>query len=241
MQVWLLSGAGNDFAVIDARDRTYAMPQIAKALCARLGTDGFMALDRSGKAHIRLHFYNRDGSRATFCGNGARCLCRFAYEMGIAHRHLLLETDAGLHECWRLSAEHYRISLPQPQFPAPGLIRVGVPHYLVRLPRLSFSMGPALREQAAALRKKWDANVNFYAPLDANTLRLLTFERGVEDFTRACGSGCGAVAAALGKPHLRIHCPGGVLETDYAPPRLTLTGPTRVERIVEMSCKGPLA
>ena len=84
MQVYYMNGAGNDFMVVDARGMQLDYEQSAIALCKLTGADGFMAVDNSDKADFRLHFYNADGSRGEMCGNGARCICRFAYDLGIA-------------------------------------------------------------------------------------------------------------------------------------------------------------
>ena len=69
-----MSGAGNDFMVIDARGLELDFPSLAKTLCAKTGADGFMALDNSEKADFRLHYFNADGSRGEMCGNGSRCI-----------------------------------------------------------------------------------------------------------------------------------------------------------------------
>ena len=84
MTVWYMNGAGNDFMVIDARGKEYDFGTLSKELCKLTGADGFMAVDYSDKANFKLHFYNSDGSRGEMCGNGARCICRFACELGIA-------------------------------------------------------------------------------------------------------------------------------------------------------------
>ena len=83
MQVCHMSGAGNSFAVVDARDYTGDLQNLAVQLCAQLHTDGFLALDHSQIADFKLHFYNPDGLRGEMCGNGARCICKFAYDQGI--------------------------------------------------------------------------------------------------------------------------------------------------------------
>ena len=80
MKVWHMSGAGNDFMVLDARDKTLNFEALAKELCAKTGADGFMAVDYASDADFTLHFYNSDGSRGEMCGNGSRCICRFAYD-----------------------------------------------------------------------------------------------------------------------------------------------------------------
>ena len=97
MQCWYMSGAGNDFMVIDGRGLTLDYEALAKRLCAITGADGFMAVDHSDVADFRLHFYNSDGSRGEMCGNGSRCICRFAYENGIAGECMTVQTDAGIH------------------------------------------------------------------------------------------------------------------------------------------------
>ena len=114
MQIWYMNGAGNDFMVIDARGKTLDFSALALSLCARTGADGFMAVDTSGKADFKLHFYNADGTRGEMCGNGARCICRFAYDNGIAKEKMAVETDAGIVLGERLSETQYRVKLNNP-------------------------------------------------------------------------------------------------------------------------------
>ncbi len=239
MQVWLMSGAGNDFAVIDARGQRISLSQLAKQLCAITKADGFMALDQAENADFRLHFYNSDGSRAPMCGNGARCICRFAYEKGISREKTVFLTDAGPVFGQRLSESYYRIRLPEPAV-GPEIITVGVPHRVIPLPELTFESRGLLYPLARAQRAQWDANVDFYRILGPHSLRVLTYERGVEDFTQACGTGCGAVAAALGHS-IKAQNMGGTLQIDLQPQGLYLTGPTRILSILDIyspSCTG---
>ena len=84
MQCWYMNGAGNDFMVIDARGQKLDFSKLAVELCKLTGADGFMATDVSDVADFRLHFYNSDGSRGEMSGNGSRCICRFAFDNGIA-------------------------------------------------------------------------------------------------------------------------------------------------------------
>ena len=76
MNVWYMSGAGNDFMVIDARGKDYDFETLSVELCKLTGADGFMAVDHSQIADFKLHFYNSDGTRGEMCGNGARCVCK---------------------------------------------------------------------------------------------------------------------------------------------------------------------
>ena len=258
MQVWHMSGAGNDFMVIDARGKELNFSQLALGLCAKYGTDGFMAVDYSEKADFKLHFYNADGSRGEMCGNGARCICRFVYDMGIAGAVMTVETDAGLVPGWRLDENQYRVKLNDPSILDLGrkadcayveLGRPGVPHGVKEIRGLKWEDKEALRQEAKQLR--YDpafpkgANINFYTWLGESTVRVLTYERGVEDYTLACGTGCGSTACTLyaaGKlPGKRLTAlnEGGTLQVTLAEENgkisdLYLEGPTEVLKIYEI-------
>ena len=221
MQVLHMSGAGNDFMVIDARGLSLDFSSLAKKLCAESGADGFMAVDYSDKADFKLHFYNADGSRGEMCGNGARCICRYAYDHGIAGAEMVVQTDAGLVPGWRLDENQYRVQLNNPGIldlnrrPDAAYAELGdpgVPHGVVEIPGLCWSDKEDLRERAKALRYAPEflkgANINFYTWLDETSVRVLTYERGVEDYTLACGTGCGSIACVLHKKGL---LPGGQL------------------------------
>ena len=258
MKIWHMNGAGNDFVVLDARNLSLDFAALAKELCARTGADGFMALDHSESADFRLHFYNSDGSRGEMCGNGSRCICRFAYENGIASKNMVIETDAGPVPGQRLTETEYLVQLNIPTVLAlnckEGITYVelgcpGSPHAVVEIPGLSWDDKDALRERAKALR--FDpafpkgANVNFYTWLGPGHIRILTYERGVEDYTLACGTGTGSTAAALwaaGKlpgGKLVAKNPGGELIAAVEGEngkitRLLLQGPTEITNIFEL-------
>ncbi len=252
MEFWHMSGAGNDFVVTDARGRDLDFSQMARSLCERTGADGFMAVGDSDRADFRLHFYNSDGSRGEMCGNGARCVCRFAYDRGIAGPEMVVEADAGLVPGWRLDEDQYRIQMNLPslvdldRLPGVDYIELGLPgspHGVLPVPGLTWDMGPALRPRAEALRHDpafpKGANISHYDLLSPGRARVLTFERGVEDYTLACGTGCSSVAVSL---WTRGKLPGGVLEAqcrggtllvqvfgeEGRVEKLLLTGPTEI-------------
>ncbi len=230
MKILHMSGAGNDFAVLDARDQSLDFSSLATDLCKELGADGFLALDRSNIADFKLHFYNPDGSRGEMCGNGARCICKFAYDLGIAKDTMTLETDAGLVYGWRLDKNRYRVQLNNPGavdlhcVPNATYVELGdpgIPHSVTEYNALEWADKDALLPAFLEFRNS-DAfpkgvNVNFYRQLSPDTVRILTFERGVEDFTLACGTGSASVAVVLwlqGRlPHGRLTAqnPGGDL------------------------------
>lgn len=257
MNVWYMNGAGNDFMVIDARGQDLDFGKLSVELCKLNGADGFMAVDHSDVADFRLHFYNADGSRGEMCGNGARCICRYAYDHGIVGEAMSVQTDAGIVYGWRLSESQYRVQLNNP-----GIVDLhrkgdvayvelgtpGVPHAVAHVPGLSWENKEQLREYARGLR--YDpafpkgANANLYDWVDDTTVRILTFERGVEDYTLACGTGSGSTAVVLwlqGKVpsgFLTVKNPGGDLAVtirgeDHVD-TLLLEGPTEVVKIWEV-------
>lgn len=206
MRVWKMNGAGNSFAVVDIRHRENAegLCSLALKLCKTLDTDGFMALDCSDIADFKLHFYNRDGSRAEMCGNGARCICRFAYDNGIAGERMTLDSDAGIIEGERLCEKVYRVRLSSPtdveldKKIGVDCVCVGVRHAVIETELEALNLdNEELFEIARKYRRELDANVNFYSKIGNDCVRLLTYERGVENFTLACGTGSGAVATVL--------------------------------------------
>ena len=258
MTVTYMNGAGNDFMVIDARGQTLDFEALAKKLCKLTNADGFMAVDNSDKADFKLHFYNADGSRGEMCGNGARCICRYAFDHGIAGESMVVETDAGLVPGKRLSESQYRVKLNNPgvldlhrkgDIAYVELGNPGVPHAVKEVPGLRWEDGDSLREPTRTLR--FDpafpkgANVNLYTWLGENEVRVLTFERGVEDYTLACGTGCGSIAAALWASgrlpggRLIARNRGGILKVavegrDGDVTSILLEGPTEVVKMMEI-------
>ena len=258
MQVWHMSGAGNDFAVIDARGLTPDFSALALQLCKQLHCDGFMAVDEAADADFRLHFYNADGSRGEMCGNGARCICRFAYDLGIAGENMVVETDAGLVPGQRIDENEYVVQLNNPgvldlhrkgEIAYVELGNPGVPHAVACYEGDLWADADCIWDHMKQLRHDpafpKGANVNFYQQLGENEVRVLTFERGVEDFTLACGTGTGSVACTMLRRGLltgnvlTAHNPGGTLkitlgEENGAICSILLEGPTQVVSVYEL-------
>ena len=249
MRVTYMNGAGNDFMVMDARGMKLDFEKLSKELCKLTSADGFMAVDYSEIADFKLHFYNSDGSRGEMCGNGARCICKFAYDLGIAGETMVVETDAGLVPGWRLGENLYRVKLNNP-----GVLDLnrredsayvelgmpGVPHGVTHIPGLSWEMAQDLRDRAVALRYAAEfpkgANINFYDWIGENTVRVLTYERGVEDYTLACGTGCGSIASVL---WTKGQLPGGVLTAMNKGGTLTVTVGGNDGKIESILLEGP--
>jgi len=101
-----MHGCGNDFVVLRHADLEAlalgpeALRTCVRRLCDRnfgIGADGVLSYDAASNTHLRMRYWNRDGSRAEMCGNGARCVVRLAWERGEIVPELTLETDAGTH------------------------------------------------------------------------------------------------------------------------------------------------
>ena len=258
MKVWYMNGAGNDFMVMDARDGNYDFEKLAPELCKLTDADGFMAIDHSEVADFKLHFYNSDGSRGEMCGNGARCICRFACELGLVGDEMTVETDAGLVPGWRLSETQFKVKLNNPgaldlhrkgDIAYVELGNPGVPHAVGHYDGDLWADADAIWDHMMQLRHDAafpkGANVNFHQWIGEDEIRILTFERGVEDFTLACGTGCGSTAVALwaaGKlpgGRLIAHNRGGTLTVTVEGSEgnvtsLLLEGPTEIVKIYEV-------
>lgn len=251
-----MHGAGNDFVLIDDRARTF--PDTDHDRVHRLarpkygvGCEGVILIQPSETADFRMRFYNPDGGEVEMCGNGARCVARLAHEIGAAPAQMRFDTVAGLIQARVLSAGQVELTMTEPKdwnldgtldllgTPTPyAFVNSGVPHVVIRvedldavdLPRL----GAAIRYHDAF--KPAGTNANFIQITGPDSLRVRTYERGVEAETLACGTGmvaCGLIAGKLGwvRHPVRITCASGdVLAVDYqdtpaGATRVTLTGP----------------
>ena len=273
MRFWKMNGAGNDFLIVD--DRRNAVPDerwpdIVRTLCQRhlsIGADGFMVVKKpTNGGDYKMLFFNSDGSMGEMCGNGARCICRYGLENGLAGRVQRVETTAGLVTGWQVDRQRYRVRLNDPcnirlhdRMEAEGTIYdcaylelgdPGIPHAVVPIRGLQDYDTQTLRRLGRRLR--YDpafpkgANVNFYELIGPNHVYERTYERGVEDFTYACGTGTGSVVTVLtllGKvsgKNVQVDMTGGRLVIDVerdGAGRITdlyLTGPTNVV------CKGEI-
>ena len=212
-----MSGAGNDFILIDNRKAVVAdsdMALFVSKVCRRkmsAGADGLILIEDSDAADFKWRFYNADGSIAEMCGNGARCAARFAFLNGIAGRQMRFETLAGiihahvLEECVRVKmTDPHSFSLDVElsvlgQTVRCGCVNTGVPHAVVNVDDIEAvdvaTMGRAIRfhEHFAPA----GTNVNFVAGDPQGMWSARTYERGVEDETLACGTGMAAVALIL--------------------------------------------
>ena len=162
---------------------------------------------------------------------------------------MTVETDAGLVPGWRLDENLYRVKLNNPyvldlhrkgDVAYVELGHPGVPHAVAEYKGDLWADADGLVETFRALR--FDpafpkgANVNFYQLLGDGEIRILTFERGVEGYTRACGTGCGSVASVLWKKGL---LPGGVLTAHNMGGTLKITVGGENGNVTSLLLEGP--
>lgn len=263
MLFWKMNGAGNDFIVLNNLEEHLSpevFPAMAKTLCQRhlsIGADGFMVVDApTAGGDYKMLFFNADGSVGEMCGNGARCICRFGYETGLAGEDQTVETTAGIITGRRIDRRQYRIRLNDPtvlelehpveidgvKYPCSyvELGDPGLPHAVVPYANLRNAEEGELRELGRAIRFHPSfpkgANVNFYELIGEDRIFERTFERGVEDFTYACGTGTGSVVAVL---TLQGKVSGHDVQADMTGGRLAIDAERIHSRIAALYLTGP--
>lgn len=202
-------GTGNDFVMIDDRanpGRTEPFPQHDQALIARLcdrrfgiGADGLILLQNHPDFDFRMVYFNADGAEGSMCGNGGRCIVRFAHDLGLFTMHTRFMAVDGEHEATvadglislRMSSVQQIDTTPDYSF-----TNTGSPHVVLFVNDLAnhdvAGIGQKLRYSDAFAPT--GTNVNFVQTEPDGTLFVRTYERGVEDETYSCGTGVTAAA-----------------------------------------------
>ncbi|MCK5115237.1 MAG: diaminopimelate epimerase [Candidatus Aegiribacteria sp.] len=213
-----MSGAGNDFIVLDNRDSSLdpvISTELIRNLCVRglsVGADGILEMIGDPEYAFHMKYYNNNGISAGMCGNGARCMVSYAASKGIVPESGVIHfrSDAGVHSAEITSQDSVRLWMTDPEIHYLdrlinlesadlhlSFLDTGVPHAVVILDGSEDLSFPLL---ASKLRKhtlfgEQGANVDFVTIKGASELELRTWERGVEGETLACGTG--AVASAI--------------------------------------------
>ncbi len=215
IEFYKTSGSGNDFIIIDNRDRVVDeknLKTFIEKICRRkmsVGADGFILIEESDSVDFRWRFFNADGNPAEMCGNGARCAARFAYLNRIAGSKMSFETEAGIISA-EVSNDLVKINMPElTELKTDYLldlengalkissINAGVPHVVIAMDSIDsvdvVKLGREIRFHD--IFAPAGTNVNFICQNKDDTISIRTYERGVEDETLACGTG--AVATAI--------------------------------------------
>ena len=252
-------GTGNDFILVDARRG--ASPAISAAKvrswCDRkrgIGADGLLLVTPSRRGDARMRIFNADGSEASSCGNGLRCVAWYLYNHDHRKKTMTLETGAGVVSARIIGKERVRILMTAPrklhlgqQLSVRGKkhqihsVDTGVPHAVMLVPSLEkvdlCCLGPAVRWHKRF--KPSGTNVDVLRIDSPHKAAVRTYERGVEGETLACGTGAVAsvvIGAALGrlKPPVSVKTASGeTLEIGFRQSRnpwegLYLEGPARI-------------
>lgn len=261
-----MHGTGNDFIVLDNHNAQFTLDELialTPEICHRrfgVGADGLLALSPADEADYTMIYRNSDGSDAGMCGNGSRCLAMFAHKIAgypTDLRFRVHDIEYAAHITGELVTVAFpmtlRVSALKSQLDIRGLFtQPGNNHIMITESEAQKKAGDDVFNLARKLR--YDStvhvdgcNVNIYRKESSDSIYLQTYERGVEDFTYACGTGSIATAVAVHaneksgvtEQTYKIHSKGGIVSVkfDYDPTTdqytgIELTGPA------EFICEG---
>ncbi len=234
---WKYQGAGNDFIMVDQRERRYLTrqhtEQIAR-LCDRrfgIGADGLILLEYHNQYDFEMVYFNADGRESTMCGNGGRCIAAFAKDIGAAGNSCRFWAIDGEHEA-HIDPETNRVSLKMIDVQAVEnqenvfVLNTGSPHYVRFEPHIQ-QCDMVAEGRAVRYGERFKAegiNVNLVEINKDGSLNIRTYERGVEDETLACGTGVTAAALAYAQyaqgntslAEIKVHARGGDLSVRFS-------------------------
>jgi diaminopimelate epimerase len=203
-------GTGNDFIIFDNRNNeipTLQTQQINK-LCNRnfgIGADGLMLLNKKDGVDFEMKYYNADGNESSMCGNGGRCLVKFAHQMGIHKTAYLFSAIDGLHQAEMEEHDIIRLKMQDVNkvelHTTHCVLNTGSPHYVKFVTQLN-ELDVATEGKEIRYSKEYKAkgiNINFVESTKQDGIFVRTYERGVEAETLSCGTG--VTAAALVSAH----------------------------------------
>lgn len=208
-----MQGTGNDFIMLDNRKQIFPSQnvELIKGLCNRrlgIGADGIILIENSKKNDFKMRILNADGSEAEMCGNGARCAVKYASMLKIINNSCSVETVARELKA-TLNLNSVKINMGSPMdLKSPinlnyenqefevYFINTGVPHAVMFVEDINttdvFNIGKFLRYHEAFKPK--GTNCNFVQITGQSSIKVRTYERGVEDETYSCGTGTCASA-----------------------------------------------
>ena len=226
-------GAGNDFIIIDNREKSYLNPNdqvLIERLCDRrfgIGADGLILLNNLEGYDFEMVYFNADGQGSSMCGNGGRCIVAFAKHLGIIDKQCTFLAIDGPHEAIIEATDWVELKMTDVQQIEIGenyyYLDTGSPHYVLFKDTLSdldvVKEGRSIRYSDRF--KEVGTNVNF-VETNSKGIAVATYERGVEDETLACGTGVTACAIAHYlkhnksiEPKVEIQAKGGQLKVRF--------------------------
>lgn len=203
-------GTGNDFVMVDNRNKLLSKnnTKLIRLLCDRkfgIGADGLILLEEAEDASLdfKMVYFNSDGNESSMCGNGGRCIIAFANFLGIIKDRCIFTAIDGLHE-GTISEEGLvglKMNDVEEIFETSeySFLDTGSPHHVIfseKIGSLDVKKNGAAIRYSELYSRKGGSNVNFIEVVDPSTLKIRTYERGVEDETLSCGTGATAAAIA---------------------------------------------
>ena len=231
VEFYKYQGTGNDFVILENRDNKYdnlTAKQIKK-ICDRrfgVGADGLMLLCKDESKDFKMVYFNADGNESSMCGNGGRCLVKFAKNQGmykVTYHFMAIdglhEAEIDMHDIVRLKMNDVNAVELHSSY---AILNTGSPHFVKFASNVE---GIDVVETGREIRysnrfAKEGINVNFTEATDEDQIYVRTYERGVEDETLSCGTG--VTASALMHAHnsrgfnrVEVKTPGGSLSVEY--------------------------
>lgn len=233
-----MSGAGNDFIIIDnyKNNKVKIKGSQINLICRNkfsVGADGLMIIEKSKdkKCDFSMRYFNSDGNEAEMCGNGGRCIAKYAFLKGYAGKKMKFSAKDGEHIAEIMDKINVKLGMIEPfdiekniEIKIDGKIikghfaNTGVPHFVVPVNDLNkidvVNLGRTLRFHR--FFGKSGTNVNFVYKKSENYFSIRTYERGVENETFACGTGAVATAILMGQNSpVKIKVKGGDLKVYF--------------------------
>ena len=231
IQFYKYQGTGNDFIILDNRNQDYndLTTKQVNFLCNRrfgIGADGLMMLNNAPGYDFEMKYYNADGRESSMCGNGGRCLVKFAYHMGLRRSNYKFIAVDGEHEA-EIGDEgivnlRMKDVMDIKDFHGDFILDTGSPHYVKMVSDVMeydvFKKGMDIRYSSAFAKE--GINVNFVEQSHDDEIIVRTYERGVEEETLSCGTGVTASALVCyhnerGYNDVTVHTRGGKIVIKY--------------------------
>jgi len=225
-------GTGNDFIMID--NRKYGLGKsntsLIEHLCNRkfgIGADGLILLQEKMSYDFEMVYFNSDGRESTMCGNGGRCLVKFAHQLGIVKDTCSFLAIDGPHDAFIARDGVVSLKMKDVEFIERDgenyVLNTGSPHYVIFVKEVGSLplVAEAKKIRYSQRFAKEGINVNFVEITGNGEILVRTYERGVEDETLSCGTGVVASALALAYRSgekfnsVKIKVPGGRLAVDF--------------------------
>jgi len=224
-------GTGNDFIILDNREKVYSelTTKQVNFLCDRrfgIGADGLMLLNLKDGYDFEMIYYNADGRESSMCGNGGRCLVKYASDRGIRKEMYRFVAVDGEHEAEidldgvvSLKMKNVvEVKTSHGDF----ILNTGSPHYVKMVTNVLdydvFKKGKDIRNSSPFAEE--GINVNYVEQRKEDEIIVRTYERGVENETFSCGTGVTAAALVCyhnenGFNDVTVQTRGGKLTVEF--------------------------